>query len=251
VPAPSPYFLAKPVLTLRNNSQIIACGGIQQQFCYDYFISNNSWGTLLSTSIYQQTSNVRGTIFEGKIYFPNNKNSEFYDPTLNVWSVWPSPSTNLIPFIDNGCMVTWNGTFILFADSYILKYFILARNWVAMPYSGAPMLFYGAGCVVLPNQNILITGSAGSTYSKYFAVYNVTSNSWPYKTISLYDMYTSNSMVLGNRVFVTSTLGMQEYHSKNNSFTDVGYNFISPNPSVVSVPAKLFSHLQGECVGVM
>ena len=251
VPAPAPYYLAKPFLMLLNNSRIIACGGVLQQSCYSYTISNNSWSTLLSTSSYPHDTNVRPIVFEGNIYFPDNKYPEIYNPTLNVWSTWPAPSTSLIPNMDNGCMVTWNNTLILFVDTYMLKYIISSRSWVALPYSGAPMLFYGAGCAVLPNQNILITGSAGSTYSKYFAVYNVTSNSWPYKTVGLNDMHTSFIMGFGNRVFVFSSYGMQEYHTTNNSFTDIGYNIVLDFPNVVVVPAKLFSNLPGGCVGVM
>ncbi len=111
-------------------------------------------------------------------------------------------------------------------------------------------------CIVLPNQNILVV--AGITqYGSTFAVYNVTSNTWPHQTTGLTYHGYSSAIVLAKRVFLIlgySVNDIEEYDFANNFVTTKNFKLLTTrnrNPGSIALPANMFSHLPGHCVGVM
>jgi hypothetical protein len=109
---------------------------------------------------------------------------------------------------------------------------------------------------VLPNDNILITGSAWRVqYHSATVEYNVTANTWTQPVAGLTDLYDSAALRLGNRVLIFPYSGagpVQEYHYANRTIskcTAQAYSQYSP-PLVTAVPESWFAGMQGGCKGI-
>ena len=233
-----------PVLMLLNK-QIFSCGGNRVPFCYVYDISTDSWNSLSALSSVTHNS-YPGSIYEGKIFMSHAKTPEIFDPTLNVWSTWPIPPIETPLY---GCMVTLHDSFFLFGGypgiNNILQYSHTTKTWITLPKM--PFTAQTPGCVVLRNQNILIDSGP-------FAVYDVSNNTWPAKYPPVNIHTSSTAFLLGKRVFSFTLYGILEYHQDNNTVTIKPFEPMPGRgavPGVIALPAYMFSHLPGGCIGVM
>ena len=247
-----------PVMVLINN-QVLACGGSNSYTCVVYDIKSDSWNFLTSASkIYH--GNYPGSIYQGNIYLTHDQYPEVFEPSSNLWSLWPVAPASSGMF---GCMVTWKDSFLYFGgdpdENTISKYSHETKSWTTLPFSSPPILIRLSACIVLPNQNILVAGAVGSTQNfRRYAIYNVTSNNWPIWVNGFADRSHSTAVFLGERVFIFSgsyVNNIEEYHyDKNNIVTTSRFQLLTSRatkPGVLSLPAYLFSHLPGGCVGVM
>jgi hypothetical protein len=149
-------------------------------------------------------------------------------------------------------MVSWNGENIYFGgDPYFnttYKYSQVTNSWTTLS-SLSDM--YGSGCVVLPNQNVLVAGSAITEFSKRYAIFNVSSNTWLNNSFGITPHYRSTALVLKKRVFTISGYGkndIEEFHYNNNTVSTKPFKLLttrSGKPSAIALPANLFSHLPG------
>jgi hypothetical protein len=71
-------------------------------------------------------------------------------------------------------MFVWRDSFITLGNSY-QKFNLTTQLWSLIPTS-APISLYNPGCLVLPNEEILVVGSV--FYSNRTLIYNHVTNSW-------------------------------------------------------------------------
>jgi len=163
--------------------------------------------------------NDTGVAFNNKIYIVDDKYPEVYYEQSNTWSNWTAP---LIKFGRGACLVTWKSTFLLFGGDRnrlgIQRYNHSTHSWSKVNTSSAPFDMYFSGCVVLPNENVLIAGSHNN-YTRKSALFNLKSNKWTLlnQTINI-DRSASTLVRLGERVFAIgghNTTGIEEFHIKN------------------------------------
>ena len=232
-----------------KKNQIYACKGGTTNNCYVYTIANDSWNFFTTGS----DSNIPYGIYNEKLYFsPNSGNAaEVLNIVSKVWSTWPALTGSTY----GACMVTWKDSFIQFGGTAFLKAVLMFNHtsqlWSTLQASSAPTEMYFNGCVIMPNQQVLIVSDR-----KILAVYDTSSNSWSYSGPILFICTFSKVFVLGKRVFFfcSGSTNVFEFHYENNTITN------TPNalqlsrelsPGVVTVPAKLFSDLPGGCKGVI
>jgi hypothetical protein len=113
--------------------------------------------------------------------------------------------------------------------------------------------------MVLPNEDILVTGT-GSSYQtfnyKAFTIFNVTADTWTGLKFSAVDLYNSVPLALGSRIFVLPAATfpiMLEYNLKNNTMSTLtapGTTRINRGFATVATPAQWFSQWASGCTGV-
>jgi hypothetical protein len=96
---------------------------------------------------------------------------------LNITNVrilkWCDNLLKLFTFIVYS-MFVWRDSFITLGNSY-QKFNLTTQLWSLIPTS-APISLYNPGCLVLPNEEILVVGSV--FYSNRTLIYNHVTNSW-------------------------------------------------------------------------
>jgi len=155
-------------------------------------------------------------------------------------------------------MVIWNDAFIYFGGQpnydTVLKYSGGTNNWTTLS-SLSDMK--EPSCVVLPNQNVLVAGSTRNSFCKRYAEFNVLGNTWLNKAVGITPHYKSVALLLGQRVFTIAGYyvnDIEEYHYNNNTVSTKPFQLLtvrSGTPSAIALPANLFSHLPGGCLGVL
>ncbi len=238
-------------------NQVWACGGSNTYYCFVYDIKSDSWSVNSAASkIYH--GYYPGSIYQGNIYLAHNQYPEVFDPSSNLWDLWPlAPASSGL----YGCMVTWNDSFLYFggdpAYNTISKYSHATKSWTTLPFSSPPVLIKLSACIVLPNENVLVAGAkdSSSNFRKY-AIYYVTSNSWSIVVNGFAAQSDSAAVFLGERLIVfpgSYVNTIEEFHYQNNTVTTKSFQLITSRaskPGVLSLPAYLFSHLPGGCIGV-
>ena len=138
----------------------------------------------------------------------------------------------------------------------IYQYYTVNNSWTKIDSTSAPMNFVSSGCGILPNGNILITGSGSKTeYFTSIAVYHVLSNTWVYSG-SYTDppaMVNSNVYLIGRRVFVICYTIVLEFNYNNNTFTHLPIATFEDRrgrPGILKVPAEMFNDLPNGCIGI-
>ena len=122
--------------------------------------------------------------------------------------------------------------------------------------SKVPIDIYGSGCIVLPNEEILILGANLPNNNRSNALFNVESNSWKLLEDVKRDRSFTSLANIGNRTFAfgggTSNT-VEEFIYSNESWVPVEFklHYTHSTHSTISVPAELFSHLPGGCEGVI
>jgi hypothetical protein len=112
-----------------------------------------------------------------------------------------------------------------------------------------------SGCVVLPNEEILVAGFHNARNSA--AIYNLLENKWYQVEDSMYNKYGTGLVVLGSRIFSTGTGGyndtmVEEFDYSSRTWKSVETPLLQPRRyhSVIPMPAEVFAHLPGGCQGV-
>ena len=245
--------LDNAVLTLHGKN-IVACGAMAMYNCYNYDVSSNKWSLFAYTNF---THATRGVTLKGRIYLPDDVNPEVIDLTTKTVSKWAiAPSKSLA-----ACYVAWNSYILKFGADLspntknVFMYDPFNNTWTSLTGT-APFDMAYSGCVTLPNNNVLITGSGYTGVKcKEYAEFNVTSKSWSPIIYGQLDQYYSLPLVLGNRVFVIPPNGpaaIEEYivSNKTISYGALGIQFATQRPAAVAVPADWFAKMPGGCKGV-
>ena len=130
------------------------------------------------------------------------------------------------------------------------------QTWTVKDSSQVPMDLHWSSSLTLFNENVFIVGSdrSGSFYSAAF--YKPSDNSWAILQETTTSHRGTRLVQLGSKIFaidgVSSDL-VEEFELETSTWTPVdvklqvtrgGYH------SLLSLPAKLFSHLPGGCQGV-
>ncbi len=254
IPSSVPEFY-EPVLAF-TDEKILACAGNEpDKNCYLYHPNNDSW-SVFSTSTFPHDRQP-GEVYNDKIFINDDDHPEVFDPATNTWSSWASP------LIKNGlgsCLVAWKDTFILlggFSNRRGVQTFNHSSNtWQVLDSTAVPLNIFLSGCALLPSDEILVVGSEQSIYKSSAVLYNIQANSWKELPGTTNDREGASLVILGSRTFV------MEDHFKN-SVEELDYNTSSwslvaaklmihreGHQGVIPLPAEMFQHLPGGCVGV-
>jgi hypothetical protein len=248
---PSPIGIGFLTMALMSK-QILACGGTNNTNCFLYNVARDQW------SIYSAGHFVhnerRGVVHQGKIYLPDDTNPEVFDPVTQTWSIWPAPLFS----VHWTCFVSWKNVILGFGgDSNKLrvsKFDPTTNAWSTLSPSSPPMELDHSSCAVLSDMNVLLAGSSSLAWNyKKFAVYNVTSNTWPLTTNATVNLYHSSLLILGNRFFTIphyaySTVTEYIYISNTASSMKTLFNLSRPFfAGSISAPASWFAHLPNDC----
>jgi len=222
--------------------------------CWIFNPYENTW-TIYSEATFTH-KDYNGAVYENKIYFTDPQNPEIFDPVNKNWSKWPLP---LKPSGSYQCSLTWKDTFLLIGGNSnkrgVQSFNHSTQIWTELDASSASMDVYVSGCEVLPNQNILVLGSNTAQFINSSALYNVEENKWTSLGDSNYNRDGTSLVKLGNRVFAIGGSGtdvVEEFIPADNSWIPVDAKPIVPRAyhSTISVPAHLFAHMEGGCVGI-
>jgi hypothetical protein len=238
-----------PVLVYVNE-MIIACAGGKS--CWEYKIKENSWSVMATAPF---THNYQpGVVYQEKVYVMDEASPQVFDPSSRTWSNWPSPpkKSGTAPW-----MVGWKDSIILLGGGGNLRgvqiFNITQQTWAVMDSSQVPMDIFWSSSLILPNGNVLIVGSeqSGSYYSAAF--YNPTNNSWKGLEKTVTSHFGSRLVQLGSRIFATDgyqTDLVEEFVLETYTWKPVDVKLQARRKgyhSLLALPAKLFSHLQGGC----
>jgi hypothetical protein len=112
-----------------------------------------------------------------------------------------------------------------------------------------------SGCVVLPNEEILVAGFPGG--HKSAVIYNHLENKWSQVEDSMYSKYGGSGLVaLGNRIFsiggYDDPMLVEEFDFSSRTWKSVETPLLQPRwyHSVIPMSAEVFAHLPGGCQGV-
>jgi hypothetical protein len=231
---------------------IIACIG--RESCWEYNIKENNWSKIATApfTTYWQS----GVVYQEKLYVTDDASPQVFDPSSKTWSSWPSPpkESGLAP-----SMVGWKDCIILFGGSSNLRgvqiFNLTQQTWTVMDSSLVPIDLYLSSSLTLSNGNVFTVGSHqnGSQYSAAF--YKPTDNSWTELDKSTTSHKGTRLVQLGSRIFAIGGRSrdlVEEFLLETNAWKPVDAKLIMGHyyPSLLALPAKLFSHLQGRCQGV-
>jgi hypothetical protein len=178
------------------------------------------------------------------------------DPSSKTWSSWPSPpnKSGHAP-----SMVGWKDCIILLGGKNNLRgvqiFNITKQTWTALDSSQVPMDMSYSSTLTLSNGEVFIVGSDQDAYINSSAFYNPGEDSWVKLKETIRSRQGARLVLLGSKIFVVggrySGL-VEEFLLKTNAWKPVDAKLIISRNymSVIALPAKLFSHLQGGCQGV-
>jgi hypothetical protein len=248
-----------PVLAFIDH-KILACGGYNNKNCFQYHPNNDTWSIFsISKSIH---SDFPGEIFNEKLFLADCcwPDPEVLDPVSNTWSSWPS-------FVPHGsgtgvgsCLVAWQDTFILLRGkvsvSSMQSFNHSTNTWEVVDLRPVPMGICDSSCVLLPSDEILVVGSAGTPDQSSAALYNMKANSWKELPKTTYCRDGASLVILGSRIFAMDgryNNTVEEFDYNSSSWSLVAAKLITHRggyQDVIALPAEMFQHLPGGCVGV-
>ena len=238
------------------DEKIISCGGHGKKDCFVYNIAEDKWSLLTS---YSYTHDYEpAASYDNKLYIADDTNPEVYDPVASTWSSWPVTPKQLG---EGPCMVAWHDDFLLIggrkSDNGVQRYSHATQAWNIVESSSAPMIVDFSGCLVLPTDEVLVVGAEDPDIAGIAAaLYNVTANSWTKLDDTQWSHHGVSLVQLGQRVFALGSRDqnvVEEFHYNNNTWTTLDDGLIvhrTGHHDVLSLPADLFQHLPGGCVGV-
>lgn len=211
----------------------------------------------MTSSIYTHNYEPAAS-YDNKLFIADDANPEVYDPVTSTWSSWPTTPKLLG---EGPCMVTWHDYFLLIggrdSDNGVQRFSHATQTWNIVESSSAPMIVDFSGCIVLPTDEILVVGAEHPDIAGIaVALYNVTANSWTKLEDSQWNHHGVSLVQLGQRVFALGSRDqnvVEEFHYNNNTWTTLDNSLIvhrTGHQDVLSLPADLFQHLPGGCVGV-
>jgi hypothetical protein len=241
-----------PVLVYVNE-MVIACSGGKS--CWEYKIKENSW-SVIATAPFAHNYQP-GVVYQEKVYVMDESNPQVFDPSSKAWSSWPTPpkKTGNAPW-----MVGWMDCIILLGGSSNLRgiqiFNITKQTWAVMDSSQVPMDMHWSSSLTLPNGNVLIAGSYQGGYHNSTAFYNPTNNSWTELVKTATSHQGTRLVQLGTQIFAIGGRAndlVEEFILETNAWKPVNTKLLVRRDgylSLLALPAKLFSHLQGGCQGV-
>ena len=161
--------------------------------------------------------------------------------------------------LQGACAVSWNDLILRFGglnnQQDVFKYNPVTQVWTLLDPSSPPFELLQCSCVILPNLNVLVSGFSSVSQTNMYAVYNVTSNTWPLSTVAVGDVTYSTSLLMGTRLITIARLNVIEYYysSNTNKVLDSQPSFVRPNlAGSIVAPAVWFTGLLvgGNCAGV-
>ena len=249
--------------------KVVACYGYMAYNCYIYDVASDAW-SVYGTYSPQNNYGSRGVYHQGKLYQYDPRVPHVFDPVQKSFSSWalpPLPAGHTEAYY--ACYVSWNSSIMrLGADGapslrrQVHSYDPATNSWSNQPISSSvPFEIFQTGCVVLPNGNVLVTGTSKTGWPNQpnnYAEYNVTANTWSplMQGNSSSSFVKSLPLVLGNRVFVLpngNDMPVYEYIYTNSTMVAAPYKYPASgwmSPAATVVPASWFSHLTGGCTGV-
>ncbi len=155
------------------------------------------------------------------------------------------------------CSVSWDNVILTFGgvDNMQGTYKFDPSNdqWTILKLNSPPLNICNSGCVVLPDNNVLIAGANTEYYT--YAVFNVTSSTWVSSGSTQAVLSYSVPLIMGSRVFIMpkeSVKKVVEYVVSNNTFVPADDLVLDRMTfyGAITVPAAWFAHLPGGCQGV-
>jgi len=250
--APFPMVCQNPVLVNVDDIILACCGG---KSCWEYNPEEDSWSVIATAPFIHNWQ--PGVVYQGKVYVMDESTPQVFDPSSKTWSSWPTPpnKSGLYPW-----MVGWNDCIILLGGDSNLRgvqiFNITEQTWTVMDSSQVPMDLWWSSSLTLSNGNILIVGSAQSGYYYSAALYNPKDNTWIELEKTDANRDGSRLVQLGNKVFAVEGISnkiTEEFLLETNTWEPYDVKLLVRRRgyhSMLSLPAKLFSHLQGGCQGI-
>ena len=243
-----------PILSYIDG-RILSCGGNKNKDCYLYHPLNDSW-SVYSTSSFTHDLQP-GEIYNKKIYLSDDENPEVFDPATNAWSSWPTPKNT---GGEGACLVAWKEFFFLiggYTDKRGFQTFNHSSNtWEALGSSSVPMDVLLSDCLLLPSDEILVVGSEYAPYVNSAALYNIEANTWKQLPNSTSPRAGGGLVILGTRIFVMGDHFenvVEEFDYDTSTWSPVEAKLITHrdgHQGILPLPAEMFQHLPGGCVGV-
>jgi len=239
------------VLIYVDEMIISCCGG---ESCWEYSAKENNW-SVIATAPFSH-NNQPGVVYQEKVYVMDEPSPKVLDPSSKTWSSWPSPpnKSGHAP-----SMVGWKDCIILLGGKNNLRgvqiFNITKQTWTALDSSQVPMDMSYSSTLTLSNGEVFIVGSDQDAYINSSAFYNPGEDSWVKLKETIRSRQGARLVLLGSKIFVVggrySGL-VEEFLLKTNAWKPVDAKLIISRNymSVIALPAKLFSHLQGGCQGV-
>jgi hypothetical protein len=227
---------------------------LKSKDCWIFNPEENIW-TIYSKANFTH-NDMSGAVYENKIYLTDPQHQEVYDPINDIWSQWPLP---LRPVGEYSCILTRKDSFLLIGYPFnrrgVQMFNHTTQTWTEMKESSAPFDVCRSGCTVLPNQNVIVLGSNLAEFYSSSALYNVEENKWTSLENTNYNRLGTSLLRLGDRIFALGGDGtdvVEEFISADNIWVPVDAKLIIPRlyHSTISVPARLFAHMEGGCVGI-
>ena len=166
-------------------------------------------------------------------------------------------------------MVQWKDNFILFggligltpSTKTVQKFNHLSQTWEILASNSAPFDMTLGSCIVLPNNKILVVAFQET------ALYNPDSNTWEVLDSRPLEKISTTYVTLSGRVFDLVAPGYgfdfgvdlmftsypEEFDYKTNTWRLLDVQLLGPDNgyrSAIALPARLFDHLPGGCVGI-
>jgi hypothetical protein len=247
-----PVAVNNPVLVYADEMIIACSGGIS---CWEYNVKEDNW-LVIATAPF--THNYQpGVVYQEKVYVMDEASPQVFDPFSKTWSIWPSPhkKPGNAPW-----MVGWKDCIILLGGGSFLRgvqiFNITAQTWVVMDSSQVPLDLHWSSSLTLSKGIVFIIGSHQPSFLYSAAFYNPNNNSW----VKLQETFTNHRgtrlVELGNNILAiggNSTGNVEEFLLETNTWKPVDVKLQAKRNgyhSLLSLPAKLFAHLQGGCQGV-
>ncbi len=249
-----PITMTEPVLAYIDKTILVYGGDSRNKNFYIYHQSNDSW-SVYSTSTFTHDLQP-GEIYNEKIYISDDSNPEVFYPGSDTWSTWPTPKNTAGT---GACLVAWKDTFFLIGGSSnqhgVQSFNHSSDTWQVLDSTNVPMDIYYSSCILLPSDNILVVGSENSLYQSSAALYNIGLKTWTKLPDTSVNRHGTSLVMLGSRVFAMDSDErnvIEEFHYNNNTWSSVEAKLIVPrmHHGTIALPAELFQHLPGGCVGV-
>jgi hypothetical protein len=241
-----------PVLVYFNEI-IIACSG--RKSCWEYNVKENNWSVIATAPFSNKYQ--PGVVYQEKLYVIDESNPQVFDPSPRAWSSWPSPpkKSGSAPWT-----VGWKDCIILLGGEKnprgVQIFNITEQTWTVMDSSQVPMDIFWSSSLTLPDGNVLIVGSIVGNYQNSAAFYNPADNSWKELEKTLTSHQGTRLVQLGSRIFAIGGREnglVEEFLLETNAWKPVDAELLVRRDgflSLLALPEKLFSHLQGGCQGV-
>jgi hypothetical protein len=250
--APFPIDCNNPVLVYVDD-MVIACSG--GHYCWEYNEIQDNWSIIAKAQFAHNWQ--PGVVYQEKVYVMDESNPQVFNTSSKIWSSWPSPSKKSG---EDPWMVGWKDSIILLGGTSnprgVQIFNITERTWTVMDSSKVPMDIDWSSSLMLSNGHVFVVGSESEISYYSAAIYNPKDNSWRELEKTATNHCGARLIQLGKRVFAIngkySDL-VEEFEFETSTWKPLELKLkISRNGrhSLLALPAKLFSHLQGECHGV-